>query len=94
MTPTSKVVGDLAQFMVQNKLDDRDVLMKAEELDFPSSVVEFMQGYLGQPHGGFPEPFRTKVSEVKWIKGALRSENSRLGQIGDHRDSSENEKLP
>jgi len=50
--------------MVQNKLDDRDVLMKAEELDFPSSVVEFMQGYLGQPHGGFPEPLRTKVSEV------------------------------
>ena len=64
VTPTSKVVGDLAQFMVQNKLDDRDVLMKAEELDFPSSVVEFMQGYLGQPHGGFPEPLRTKVSEV------------------------------
>ena len=62
VTPTSKVVGDLAQFMVQNKLDERDVLSKAEELDFPSSVVEFMQGYLGQPHGGFPEPLRTKVS--------------------------------
>ena len=61
VTPTSKVVGDLAQFMVQNKLDERDVLNKAEELDFPSSVVEFMQGYLGQPHGGFPEPLRTKV---------------------------------
>lgn len=78
MTPTSKVVGDLAQFMVQNKLDDRDVLMKAEELDFPSSVVEFMQGYLGQPHGGFPEPLRTKVSEVMWVKGALHLERSRL----------------
>lgn len=61
VTPTSKVVGDLAQFMVQNKLDERDVLAKAEELDFPSSVVEFMQGYLGQPHGGFPEPLRTKM---------------------------------
>lgn len=91
MTPTSKVVGDLAQFMVQNKLDDRDVLMKAEELDFPSSVVEFMQGYLGQPHGGFPEPLRTKVSEVRWIKAALHFENSRLGLIADHRDSSGNE---
>ena len=62
VTPTSKVVGDLAQFMVQNKLDDRDVVAKADELDFPSSVVEFLQGYLGQPHGGFPEPLRTKVS--------------------------------
>lgn len=61
VTPTSKVVGDLAQFMVQNKLDERDVLSKAEELDFPSSVVELMQGYLGQPHGGFPEPLRTKI---------------------------------
>ena len=57
-------MGDLAQFMVQNKLDERDVLAKAEELDFPSSVVEFMQGYLGQPHGGFPEPLRTKVSQL------------------------------
>lgn len=47
--------------MVQNKLDEPDVLLKADELDFPSSVVEFMQGYLGQPHGGFPEPLRTKV---------------------------------
>lgn len=91
MTPTSKVVGDLAQFMVQNKLDDRDVLMKAEELDFPSSVVEFMQGYLGQPHGGFPEPLRTKVSEVMWIKAVLHFENSRLGVIADYRDSSGNE---
>lgn len=63
MTPTSKVVGDLAQFMVQNKLDERDVLSQAEELDFPTSVVEFLQGHLGQPHGGFPEPFRTKVSK-------------------------------
>ena len=85
VTPTSKVVGDLAQFMVQNKLDDRDVLMKAEELDFPSSVVEFMQGYLGQPHGGFPEPLRTKVTEVMWDKGALHLENSRLCLVADHR---------
>lgn len=94
MTPTSKVVGDLAQFMVQNKLDDRDVLMKAEELDFPSSVVEFMQGYLGQPHGGFPEPLRTKVSEVTWIKSALHLERSRLCLIADHRLIAKNEYLP
>lgn len=94
MTPTSKVVGDLAQFMVQNKLDDRDVLMKAEELDFPSSVVEFMQGYLGQPHGGFPEPLRTKVSEVMWVKSALHLERSRLCLIADHRLIAKNEYLP
>ncbi|XP_048585665.1 pyruvate carboxylase, mitochondrial [Nematostella vectensis] len=70
VTPTSKVVGDLAQFMVQNNLDERDVLEKADELDFPSSVVEFMQGYLGEPHGGFPEPLRSKIIKDKpTIKG-------------------------
>lgn len=48
VTPSSKVVGDLAQFMVQNNLTAKDVRERAEELSFPSSVVEFMQGQLGQ----------------------------------------------
>lgn len=61
VTPSSKVVGDLAQFMVQNKLTAKDVQEKAEELSFPKSVVEYLQGYIGQPYGGFPEPFRSKV---------------------------------
>ncbi|XP_046384107.1 pyruvate carboxylase, mitochondrial [Ischnura elegans] len=61
VTPSSKVVGDLAQFMVQNKLTAKEVEEKAEELSFPKSVVEFLQGYIGTPHGGFPEPFRSKV---------------------------------
>ncbi|KAJ6636261.1 Pyruvate carboxylase, mitochondrial [Pseudolycoriella hygida] len=61
VTPSSKVVGDLAQFMVQNNLSANDVLEKAEELSFPKSVVEFLQGAIGIPHGGFPEPLRSKV---------------------------------
>lgn len=61
VTPTSKVVGDLAQFMVQNKLSPEELSEKAEDLSFPSSVIEFMQGYIGTPHGGFPEPLRTKI---------------------------------
>jgi len=61
VTPSSKVVGDLAQFMVQNDLAEADVLARADTLSFPSSVVSFFQGYLGQPYGGFPEPLRTKV---------------------------------
>ncbi|OLL24603.1 Pyruvate carboxylase [Neolecta irregularis DAH-3] len=61
VTPTSKVVGDLAQFMVQNKLSYEDVQVKAEELDFPASVLDFFQGLMGRPYGGFPEPLRTKV---------------------------------
>lgn len=62
VTPSSKVVGDLAQFMVQNKLTSELVEEKAAELSFPSSVVEFFQGALGEPPGGYPEPLRTKVS--------------------------------
>lgn len=61
VTPSSKVVGDLAQFMVQNKLTVKDVQEKAEDLSFPKSVVEFLQGHIGQPYGGFPEPLRSKV---------------------------------
>ena len=48
VTPSSKVVGDLAQFMVQNKLTAKQVEERAEELSFPSSVVEFMQGFIGK----------------------------------------------
>ncbi|XP_053133576.1 pyruvate carboxylase, mitochondrial [Hemicordylus capensis] len=61
VTPSSKIVGDLAQFMVQNNLARADVEAQAEELSFPLSVVEFLQGYIGVPYGGFPEPLRSKV---------------------------------
>lgn len=61
VTPTSKVVGDLAQFMVSNKLSFDDVQRKAGELDFPGSVLEFLEGLMGQPYGGFPEPLRTNA---------------------------------
>lgn len=61
VTPSSKIVGDLAQFMVQNDLTRAEVEERADELSFPLSVVEFLQGYIGIPHGGFPEPLRSKV---------------------------------
>ena len=59
VTPTSKVVGDLAQFMVSNQLTPEAVHERAETLDFPSSVLEFFEGLMGQPYKGFPEPLRT-----------------------------------
>ena len=61
VTPTSKVVGDLAQFMVSNKLSAEDVVARAAELDFPGSVLEFLEGLMGQPFGGFPEPLRSRA---------------------------------
>ncbi|TYJ59072.1 pyruvate carboxylase [Cryptococcus floricola] len=65
VTPSSKVVGDFAQFMVSNNLSAQDVYDRAGTLDFPSSVVEFFQGYLGQPYGGFPEPLRSQIIRDK-----------------------------
>mmetsp|Transcript_10605 Transcript_10605/g.26883 ORF Transcript_10605/g.26883 Transcript_10605/m.26883 type:complete len:873 (+) Transcript_10605:787-3405(+) len=67
VTPSSKVVGDLAQFMVQNDLNDKNIVEKADKLDFPKSVVEYFQGYIGQPPGGFPEDLRSKVLKGKPI---------------------------
>ncbi|RDE34300.1 pyruvate carboxylase [Parageobacillus thermoglucosidasius] len=55
VTPSSKVVGDMALYMVQNHLTEQDIFERGETLDFPDSVVEFFEGYLGQPHGGFPK---------------------------------------
>lgn len=68
VTPTSKVVGDLAQFMVQNNLTPQDVKNQAASLSFPSSVIEFLRGELGEPIGGFPEPFRSDVLNARKIK--------------------------
>jgi len=62
VTPSSKVVGDLAQFMVQNNLTAETLEDHADDLSFPKSVVLYMQGQIGEPPGGFPEPLRTKVS--------------------------------
>ena len=65
VTPSSKVVGDFAIFMVSNNLTIEAVQERAAELDFPASVVEFFQGELGTPFGGFPEPFRQNVLRGK-----------------------------
>ena len=52
VTPSSRVVGDLALFLVTNKLTAADVMNARTPLAFPRSVVEMMQGFLGQPEGG------------------------------------------
>ena len=61
VTPSSKVVGDMALFMVQNDLDEENIYERGQSIDFPESVIEFFQGYLGQPHGGFPEKLQQVV---------------------------------
>lgn len=61
VTPSSKVVGDMALYMVQNQLTEEDVIKKGMTLDFPDSVVELFEGYLGQPYGGFPKELQKVI---------------------------------
>tara|TARA_R110002096_G_scaffold45639_1_gene122392 strand:+ start:763 stop:4260 length:3498 start_codon:yes stop_codon:yes gene_type:complete len=74
VTPSSKMVGDFAIFLVQKNLlqmrgdlvasveaTKQKVLMEANHVDFPQSVVTYFQGYLGHPPGGFPEDLRAAV---------------------------------
>lgn len=61
VTPSSKVVGDMALFMVQNNLDEDSVLTRGQSIDFPESVIEFFEGYIGQPYGGFPKDLQRVV---------------------------------
>jgi len=61
VTPSSKVVGDMAQYLVSNNLTIRDVLEKGDSISFPQSVVNFFKGDLGQPVGGFPKELQKLI---------------------------------
>jgi pyruvate carboxylase len=61
VTPSSKVVGDLALHLVAVGADPRDFADDPGKYDIPDSVIGFLSGELGNPPGGWPEPFRTKA---------------------------------
>jgi pyruvate carboxylase len=72
VTPSSKVVGDLALFMVTNGLTAMDILNPGKKHNFPKSVVEMMQGMLGFPEGGWPKVLQKIILDsagAKPIKG-------------------------
>jgi len=66
VTPSSKVVGDFAQFLTSNGLSIEDIFSKGSELSFPESIIGYFRGDLGQPHGGFPEELQKII--LKGIK--------------------------
>lgn len=68
VTPSSKVVGDMALMMVAQGLSKEDVIDPEREVAFPESVADMMAGNLGQPPGGWPEAISSKV-----LKGKLPS---------------------
>ena len=63
VTPTSKVVGDLALHLVATGADPAEFSERPNEFDVPDSVIGFLSGELGVPPGGWPEPFRSKALE-------------------------------
>lgn len=65
VTPSSKAVGDMAIFMVQNDLTPENIYEKAKGMDFPDSIVSYFEGMMGQPEGGFPEKLQKLVLHGK-----------------------------
>ncbi len=68
VTPSSKVVGDLALALVGANADPADFEANPSRYDIPASVIGFLNGELGDPPGGWPEPFRTKALAGRTIK--------------------------
>ena len=97
VTPSSKVVGDLALQLVAKGADPKDFEENPQKYDIPDSVVSFMAGELGDLPGGWPEPFRTKVlegREVKLSETELTGEQrTRLAEPGRDRQDALNELL-
>ncbi|MGA7148554.1 MAG: biotin/lipoyl-containing protein, partial [Microbacterium sp.] len=71
VTPSSKVVGDLALHLAAVKADPDDFAENPQNYDIPDSVVGFMAGELGDLPGGWPEPFRTKVLQGRTVDIAV-----------------------
>jgi pyruvate carboxylase len=61
VTPSSKMVGDMAIFMVQNDLTPDNINEKAKNMAFPDSIVSYFKGMMGQPEGGFPKELQKIV---------------------------------
>ena len=79
VTPSSKVVGDMAIFMVSNNLTPQGVMENGEEISFPDSVIDFFKGDLGQPVGGFPKKLQKII--LKNQKPFKNRPNSHLAPI-------------
>ncbi len=68
VTPSSKVVGDLALHLVAAGADPAEFAEHPEKFDVPDSVIGFLSGELGDPPGGWPEPFRSRALAGREIK--------------------------
>ncbi|MER7010144.1 pyruvate carboxylase [Saccharopolyspora sp. NPDC000359] len=87
VTPSSKVVGDLALHLVGAGVDPADFEADPRKFDIPDSVIGFLQGELGEPPAGWPEPFRTRALEGRTAVRRLAelSAEDRAGLRDDRR---------
>ncbi len=85
VTPTSKVVGDLALFMALNDVEPDEIVEDPGRFDLPGSVLELLAGDLGTPPGGWPEPLRSRTLEAHKISLPDRqlTDEERAGIDGD-----------
>ncbi|MCS0497968.1 pyruvate carboxylase [Protaetiibacter mangrovi] len=85
VTPSSKVVGDLALQLAATGADPADFEQNPDKYDIPDSVIGFMAGELGDLPGGWPEPFRTKVLTGREVRIGVEqlSAEDRAGLAGD-----------
>ena len=65
VTPSSKAVGDMALFLIQNNLKLDDLINKADQITFPETVIDMMEGHLGQTLGGFPPEIQKAILKDK-----------------------------
>lgn len=97
VTPSSKVVGDLALQLVAQGVDPDDFEQNPRKYDIPDSVIGFMAGELGDLPGGWPEPFRSKVLEGRDVDISIKpleaEQAARLEQPGADRQHALNELL-
>ncbi|MCX2733662.1 pyruvate carboxylase [Saccharopolyspora sp. NFXS83] len=87
VTPSSKVVGDLALHLVGAGVDPADFEAEPHRFDIPDSVIGFLQGELGEPPAGWPEPFRTRALEGRTGERKLAelTAEDRTGLVEDRR---------
>jgi pyruvate carboxylase len=84
VTPSSKVVGDMALFMTSNNYSEADVMEKGATMSFPESVISFFKGDLGQPYKGFPKNLQKII--LKNIKPYKDSPNAHLEPVDFDKD--------
>jgi len=71
VTPSSKVVGDLALHLVATGADPAEFAADPRRFDIPDSVIGFLNGELGDPPGGWPEPFRSRALEGRRVRPSV-----------------------